>query len=142
MNHPTYQSGLLFTQAYKAVRSRVYTILEQHELTPTTWAIIGAIAESEDGIRLSHIAAKLEVKPPMISVLVDELIERRLVKQIPHHKDGRVKLLALTEHGNGIAMTVEQQLDDEISHLLRGLDLGEVVIFDKALRLILANAQA
>lgn len=142
MNTPTYQSGLLFTQAHKAVRTRIYAILEQYDLTPTSWAILGATAQSPDGIRLSHIAAALEVKPPMVSVMVDELIDRRLLKQIPHHRDGRVKLLTLTERGTGLAHTLEQQLDQEISRLLRGMSSDEVTVFEKALRTILTNAQA
>jgi len=138
---PTYQSGILFTQAHKAVRARVYDVLEQYELTPTTWAILGATADAPDGIRLSDIASTMGVKPPMISVLVDELIARRLLKRIPHHRDGRVKLLTVTERGRGLSGTIEQMLDDEIARMLSGLNMGEVAVFEKALRIILANAQ-
>ena len=142
MSHETYKSGLLFTQAHKAVRACVYVILEKYDLTPTYWSIISVTAQAPDGIRLSNIATKLGVKPPMISVMVDELIERKLLKQIPHHRDGRVKLLTLTERGSGMAASIEQQLDDEIARLLSGLTIAEIAIFDKALQVILENTQA
>jgi DNA-binding MarR family transcriptional regulator len=142
MTNPTYQSGLLFTQAHKAVRACIYAVLEQYELTPTSWAIIGATAQAPDGIRLSNIATAMGVKPPMISVMVEELMHKQLIRQIPHHRDGRVKLLTLTERGKGLAATIEDELDTEIQRLLRGMSMAEVAIFEKALRIILSNSQA
>jgi DNA-binding MarR family transcriptional regulator len=141
MTNPSYQSGLLFTQAHKAVRACIYAVLEQYDLTPTYWAIMGATAGAPDGIRLSNIAASLGVKPPMVSVMVEELINRQLLQQIPHHRDGRVKLLTLTDRGGTVATTIEQQLNDEIARLVTGLSKEEIAVFEKSLRTILANAQ-
>ena len=140
MATPTYLSGLLFTQAHKAVRACIYSVLETRRLTPTTWSIISAVENSKDGIRLTGIATQLDVKPPMISVMVDELIGQGILLQVPHHSDGRVKLLATTPKGRKLYMELERELDTEVARLMSGISANDAAVFRSTLQAIIANA--
>ena len=77
MNVPSYKSSILLTRAYRVLRARVYSCLEEYELNPTAWSLIGTVYESKDGIRLSQVAETLGVKAPLVTVLVDKLVEKR-----------------------------------------------------------------
>lgn len=141
MNLPTYMSGVLLNRAHKLVRIRVYEVLEKHELTPTYWSILGATNQSPEGIRLSSVAELLEVKAPMITTEAVGLINRELIRRIPHHSDGRAKLLVITPKGKKLAKLVEQELNQEVGRLMNGLTSEEIANFQKALEAIIHNSK-
>lgn len=140
MNLPTYTSGLLFTKAHKIVRARIYTVLEEYELSPIHWSILGTTSQAQEGIRLTNVAALIGVKAPMITTEANALITRGLIKRIPHHTDGRAKLLVATTAGNKMAGEVEARLNTEVGHLLHGLTKSDVAAFQKSLETIIHNA--
>lgn len=133
-------SGMLFTRAHKAVRARIYKALEKYELNPTYWSIFGATLNAPEGIRLARVAELLDVKAPMVTVIADELIERGFIARIPHHTDGRAKLLIVTPKGKKIAQKIEAELDQEIQNLLIGASPEELISFQKTLEIIIANS--
>ena len=141
MTTPSYISGLLFTKAHKLVRGRVYEILDSYRLNPTLWAVLSTAARSDNGIRQSAIAKQLGVKPPMVTVLADDLIKLGLVRRIPHHTDGRVKLLIPTAKGSKATVEIERKLDGEIRYLLGGLSQQEIQTFQKVLETIISHTE-
>jgi DNA-binding MarR family transcriptional regulator len=142
MSQPSYESGLLFTQAHAAVRDSIYSILKEYDLTPSYWAILGASVNAEEGIRLANVAKLMGVKAPLVTMLANSLIEKNLIKRLPHHSDGRAKLLVATPNGKKMAQKIEHELAVEIGHLMRGATKDEVTAFQKTLRIILANASS
>src|SRR5580765_4088968 len=141
MTQPTYTSGLLFTQAHKAVRERVYTILEAHGLTPSYWAVLGITVRAQDGVRLATVAKEMDVKAPLVTMLAGELITRGLIVRIPHHTDGRAKLLVATPKGRKLAEQVEADLSLAIAGLMFGVTPDEAHSFQQTLETIIANAR-
>ena len=133
-------SGLLFTKAHRLVRERIYTLLEQYELTPTLWSLFSMIQNSDEGIRSSNVAKELGVQPPMITMMADTLIEQGLILRLPHHTDGRVKLLTTTTKGKKTAKEIENKLSGEIGYLMSGLTTPEILVFQKVLTTIITNA--
>lgn len=140
MTNPTYVSGMLFTKAHRLVRERIYTLLEFYGLTPTLWSLISIITRAEEGVRSATLATELGVKPPMITMLADTLIEQGLIRRVPHHTDGRVKLLTITPKGKKTVKEVENKLSGEIGYLLHGLNPSEIATFQKILQTIIQNA--
>ena len=140
MSNRTYQSGLLFTQAHKLVRGRIYGILEPYNLNPSYWSILGSTIAAPDGIRLASVAKAMDVKAPLITMLSNDLIGMGLINRIPHHTDKRAKLLVATAKGKRIAAEIEEKLSAEIDYLLSGLNADEVRSFQKALDVIIQNA--
>lgn len=140
MTAPTYMSGLLFTKAHRLVRERIYALLEMYDLTPPLWSLFSMIQRSEEGIRSSNLAKELGVKPPMITMMADTLIEQGLIRRLPHHTDGRVKLLTTTSKGKKLSKEIENKLSGEIGYLMSGLTTQEVLTFQKVLTTIITNA--
>lgn len=140
MTQPSYKSGLLFSRAHAAVRTRIYTILARYELTPSYWSILGTTINADEGIRLSSVAKQMGVKAPLITMLANDLIEQGLIKRLPHHSDGRAKLLVPTPKGKKLAQKVEAELDQEISLLMHGVTASEAAAFQKTLQTIISNA--
>lgn len=142
MTQPSYQSGLLFTQAHQAVRTQVYLVLEKYELTPSLWAILGAAYNAPEGIRLSSVARQMEVKAPLVTMLSNDLIKQGLINRIPHHTDKRAKLLVATPKGKKMAQSIEAELSDTIGRLMQGISAAEAKSFQKTLETILQNAKS
>lgn len=140
MTTPSYQSGLLFTKAHRLVRERIYTLLELYQLTPTLWSLLSIVQREHDGVRSATVAKELGVQPPMVTMMADSLIELDLIQRIPHHTDGRVKLLATTAKGKKLAKEVETKLNGEIGYLMGGLSQQDILTFQKVLNAIITNA--
>ncbi len=140
MTQQTYEAGLLFTQAHKRVRGRIYDVLAPYKLNPSYWSILSAAVANPDGTRLATIAKNMEVKAPLVTMLSNDLIDMGVVKRVPHHTDGRAKLLIATPKGRRLAVEVEQKIHDEIAGLLHGLSDTEIQTFQKALTTIIQNA--
>ncbi|MDB5184720.1 MAG: MarR family transcriptional regulator [Candidatus Saccharibacteria bacterium] len=141
MTQRTYQSGLLFTQAHKAVRVHIYRILEQYGLNPSYWALLSAAVNSEEGIRLASVARLMDVKAPLITVLADDLLEMGLINRVPHHTDKRAKLLVATAKGKKLSTEIESLLSNEISLLMDGVTPADAQAFQRTLEAIISNAR-
>lgn len=140
MEAPTYMSGILFMKAHRLVRARIQAVLAQYDLNPTYWSILGAAIEAKEGIRLATVATMLGVKAPMITMMVDDLSERGLMKRIPHHTDKRAKLLVATPKGKRLIRGIDIELGSEVQSLVAGLTADEMIIFRKVLQTIITNA--
>ena len=136
----TYQSGLLFTQAHKLVRARIYSVLEPYGLNPSYWAILSATVASPDGIRLAYVAKTMDVKAPLITMLSNDLIQMDLINRVPHPVDKRAKLLVITPKGKRIFIKIEEEMSQRIAKLVAGLSTTEIQAFRKALEIIIQNA--
>lgn len=142
MTIPTYMSGMLFTQAHKAVRTRIYGLLEKYDLNPTYWSILSVTVQADGGVRLAHVAEILGVKAPLITMMATELIDKDLITRVPHHTDGRAKLLVATAKGRKLATTIEAELNHSVMQLLSGCSPSDIASFQKTLETIIANAKA
>jgi DNA-binding MarR family transcriptional regulator len=142
MNVPSYRSSILLTRAYRVLRAHVYDCLEEFELNPTEWSLIGTVYESKDGVRLSQVAASLGVKAPLITLLVDNLVKRDILKRISNPVDARAKLLVITPSGKSLVKTVERSLNKALLPLLGGLSEQDMLAYQKVLEAIIKNENA
>lgn len=140
MTQATYTSGLLFTRAHKAVRARIYSLLEKYDLNPTGWSILGITTQSPDGVRLASVAKQIDVKAPLVTMIATELIEKQLITRVQHHTDGRAKLLVATAKGRKLAAQIETELSSAIAQLMEGASAKDIASFQKTLQIIIANA--
>lgn len=140
MTQPTYSSGVLFTRAHKAVRSRVYSLLEKYELNPSYWAILGITMQAPEGVRLASVAKQMDVKAPLVTMIANDLIEKGLITRVPHHTDGRAKLLVVTPKGKKLAVQIETELSTAIGNLMVGVSTADIASFQLTLETIIANS--
>jgi DNA-binding MarR family transcriptional regulator len=139
MNLPTYITGTIQTRAYVILRENVFYVLNSHNVTTTQWSMLGITLEAKDGIRQADVAKKMNVKPPLITVLVRQLEERKLLQTAPNQFDARAKLLSVTSDGKKFIKTTELELHKVIDKLLIGLTEKDLITYHKVLNTIIAN---
>lgn len=140
MNTPTYLSGALFMKAYRLLRLNVTGCLSQFDINPTSWVLLGIIRETKDGIRLAEVANIMNVKAPLITTLVQDLMAKQLIELLPHHTDKRVKLLLLTPVGKIYMKKVEAALDESLKGILVGTTEVNLDGFETVLQAIIRNS--
>jgi DNA-binding MarR family transcriptional regulator len=138
---PTYIAGTTQTMAYRLLRHEVYATLAVYDINPTQWSMLGAIVTARDGIRQVDIANILQVKAPLITTMSQTFQDRGLIQSVQNQFDARAKLLAATNEGKKFAKEVEADVNDTLSNLLHGLTEDDMVIYQKVLTTIIANAQ-
>lgn len=140
MNIPTYLSGALFMKAYRLLRLNVTGCLSQFGINPTSWVLLGIIRETKDGIRLAEVANIMNVKAPLVTTLVQDLIAKELITLLPHHTDKRVKLLLLTSTGKTYMKKVEAALEQSLKGILAGTTDVDLAGFETVLEAIIRNS--
>jgi DNA-binding MarR family transcriptional regulator len=139
MKLPTYIIGTTQTRAYAILRENVYDVLNKYNITPTHWSMLGIILEAKDGVRQAEVAKKMNVKPPLITVLVRQLVKRGILQTVPNQFDARAKLLSVTVDGKKFIKTVESELHKKLDKLLTGLTEKDLMIYHKVLNTIIVN---
>lgn len=141
MTVPIYQHNLYQLRAQRVLRDRTSTVLAQYQLTTTEWIILGQIFEHKDGIRLAELATLLGVEAPLITNVVDGLVEKELVEKHAHPRDRRAKLIFLTKKGHELLPGVEALLQEEMRTLTKGVSEEEIAMYLKVLQLIIKNSR-
>jgi DNA-binding MarR family transcriptional regulator len=139
MSLPTYLVGPVQTKAYAILRANVYGVLEHYELTPSHWAMLGVVLEARDGIRQSEIARALNVKPPLITIMVSSLQKKDIIKSVPNPFDTRSKLVIVTPTGKKFIKNIEAELHGTLSELLVGLTEDDLKAYYRVLETIISN---
>jgi len=142
MDIPSYLSGIIFTRATRILRANVSNALSAHNLTPTKWSFLGTVMQAPDGIRLVSVAKQLGSKAPQITAIAQELADRGFVQRLPHHSDGRAKLLIMTPQGKQFVQAVEKDVEQQLVRLLDGLTDADLLTYKKVLETIIRNGTA
>ena len=87
---------------------------------------------------LRALAEQLSADPPYVTLIVDDLEERGLVKRTPHPKDRRAKLVQLTTAGRATARRANNILDEPPA-ALRDLPSEDLAILLSMLEQIQMN---
>jgi DNA-binding MarR family transcriptional regulator len=139
MDLPTYITGTTQTKAYRLLREHVYGVLEQYDLTPTYWSMLGVIMQARDGVRQAEIARTMHVKAPLVTAMARKLQDRDIVQSVQNQFDARAKLLAVTPSGKKFIKTVEIDLHHTLDKLLVGLTENDLRAYHKVLTTIITN---
>ncbi len=78
-----------------------------------SWARALALRRlAEQPLTLSALAERMASDPPYVTLMVDDLEQRGLVRRKPHPEDRRAKLVQLTAAGRAAAARAEAILDE------------------------------
>lgn len=95
-----------------------------------SWTRVLALrALATEPLTLRGIAARLTADPPYVTLMVDDLEARGLVRRRPHPDDRRAKLVGLTPSGRAAAARAERMLGEPPVSLRRlsSADLDELL---------------
>ena len=116
-------------RTYQAVTARFDEVLTEFELTRTGYLLLATLFLSEDKVRpLSYLSRHLLVHPTTITLVVDQMEQRRLVERVPHDTDRRSTLVRLTEAGREVA--------DRATEALAAAKFGLAVDLDTVIELV------
>lgn len=127
-------------KAYRLLRVNVTGCLSEFGINPTSWVLLGIIRETKDGVRLIEVANSMNVKAPLVTTLVQDLIAKELIELLPHRTDKRVKLLMLTPIGKTFMKKVEAAMERSLGGILAGVTAQELSAFEKVLDTIIVNS--
>ena len=97
-------------KAYRTLRGHVQKVLDAYSLNSSQWAILGYLYEHSDGASVNSLAQLLDVKAPLVSVLVAPLLTARLLATAENSVDRRAKSLTITDKGKALVKVVEETL--------------------------------
>ena len=139
---PSYSSGLLQIKAYRQLKSYVNKHLSTYDLSMAEWAILGRLFEVPDGERLATLAEMLAVEPPLVTLLVDGIEARGLVKRAADPDDRRAKRICLTPSGTALVQKVEKHIHGAMQELLADVTSEDLLAYTRVLEEISAKATA
>jgi MarR family transcriptional regulator for hemolysin len=135
-----HRSGILQWQAYRALEERLDSALRAQGLSAPEWKTLGVIFDAcEEGIRPLQIAALLGVKAPLVTRIIDSLLQKSLVKIVVPPGDGRVRIIYLSAKGEKVFIKSSERVEQEMRSLLQGTKPEEMKVYKDILVRMIKN---
>ncbi len=96
---------LIWSKAFQAASKYLYAGLEQTGIDNTDFRILEALL-NKGPLPVNAIGPKVYLTPGSISVAVDRLVERGLVRRVESPEDRRVRVVSLTPKGKELITPV------------------------------------
>lgn len=93
-----HQAVLLQAKAYRILRADVTVMLKPFDISLPEWCTMNLIAENPM-IRGTEIAHELGVEIPMVTLIIRELEQKKILKRSFNTMDKRSRNISLTPHG-------------------------------------------
>ncbi len=109
------------------------------KLRPVEFTILQLLHEGQC-TTLSQLSKELHMTPPSVSVWLDKLTGRRLIRRSKGDTDGRTQHLQLTDSGAQLTATALEALVKSEQHFLSALSPGERILLLEILHKLSAKA--
>lgn len=99
--------------------------LRQYDVSPMQCRTLTFLYEQQEDVTQKRLQEFLRVKPSTVNGIVDRLVEKGMLTRSPGEKDGRCRILRLTEAGQQFYddfESITRQIEDLIH---RGMDPQE-----------------
>ena len=114
-----------------------------HDVTPPqSHALVYLYKHREEEITQRDLEHAMRLKPSTINGIVDRLLEKEYITRCPSPRDGRCRLLHLTDKGTAMVDTLREALDQTDNTVLANLTEEEQVVLDGLLRRIIAHLES
>ena len=116
-------------RTHQAVTARQDELLKQFDLTRTGYLLMVTLFLSKDQSRpLGQLSKQLMVHPTTITLVVDQLEERRILARNAHPTDRRTTVVKLTKAGRDLA--------DKVTAAMAKVNFGVPIPQDMAVELV------
>ena len=116
-------------RTHQAVTARQDELLKQFDLTRTGYLLMVTLFLSKDQSRpLGQLSKQLMVHPTTITLVVDQLEERRILARAAHPTDRRTTVVKLTKAGRDLA--------DKVTAAMAKVNFGIPIPQDMAVELV------
>jgi MarR family transcriptional regulator for hemolysin len=125
-----YEACLQHSRADRALRLVVARELEEFNITMMQWLLLATVAGGQgSGMRMTELAAALDVTMPQITALMNDLVELKLAKQKINSVDRRSRRLMATPTGKKLISQVESILDKALRDWLKDIPKNDLRSF-------------
>ncbi|HEX8763450.1 MAG TPA: hypothetical protein VF733_06895 [Candidatus Saccharimonadales bacterium] len=123
----SYELGITHTLVTRYTNNFRNRILRPYDLNSAEWFVLGLVYSktSKGGIRVTDLAAILDVKTTYITAILGTLRIKQYVDTNSDSSDARVRLIVATNKGETAAKQIETTLRKETEKLLRNQVSGE-----------------
>lgn len=113
-----------------------------YDVTPVqSHALLYLSKHSDEDITQRDLERALRLKPSTINGVVERLLEKEYITRCPSPRDGRCRLLRLTDAGQQLVDSFRAALDQTDAAVLADLTGEEQVILEGLLRRIAAHLE-
>ena len=122
--HPAH-FGALFGYCDHQVHKLMGRMLKRYDVSPMQCRTLMFLHDAEDSVNQKTLERHLMIKPSTVNGIVDRLVEKGMLTRTPGEKDGRCRILRLTEAGQRVYddfESITRQIEDLIH---RGMDPQE-----------------
>ncbi len=141
-NISSYKISLLQAKANRTLKQQTSVWLQTYHLSSLEWTILGILFDLKTGQRLQDIAELVGVEAPFVTVTVQDLAAKKLIKSSPSREDKRAKMITLSKKGMKLVPQIEAEILPQTKLLLKGSTGADVHSYLKVLNLILDNSAA
>ena len=128
----------LMLEAYTNSYSDPYDILKKNSFGKAHHRLICTV-DTHPGIKVAELIKKLKITKQSLSRVLQELIKKDIITQSKGDKDGRQRLLYLTDKGKKISNEIFDKQKKRILEAFKESDSNEVLNFKKVLQKIISN---
>ncbi len=128
-----------FSIAYRELRAVVARTLEQYNISPSEWGLLGVLYEYPL-LEQKEIAAFLSVEPPLVTQMITILRKKQMIEITNSPDDKRKKIVSLTLTTRSQIPLIETSVNQAIQNILKGCTPEEVSVYFKVLERIIENA--
>jgi DNA-binding MarR family transcriptional regulator len=128
----------LMLEAYTNSYSDPYDILKKNSFGKAHHRLICTV-DTHPGIKVAELIKKLKITKQSLSRVLQELIKKEIITQSKGDKDGRQRLLYLTDKGKKISNEIFDKQKKRILEAFKESDSNEVLNFKKVLQKIIGN---
>jgi MarR family 2-MHQ and catechol resistance regulon transcriptional repressor len=134
-------SWLVLGKAFQAASKHFYAGLEETGIDDTDFRILEALL-NKGPLPVNTIGPKVYLTPGSISVAVDRLVERGLVRRVESPEDRRVRIVSLTSRGKELIAPVFRKHAAEIRRVFADASTKELRNLETILKKIGKRAES
>jgi MarR family transcriptional regulator, 2-MHQ and catechol-resistance regulon repressor len=132
---------LVLGKAFRAAAKYLYSGLEQTGIDDTDFRILEVLL-NKGPLPVNTIGPKVNLTPGSISVAVDRLLDRGLVRRVESHEDRRVRVVSLTPKGKRLIAPIFRKHAAEIRKVFADANPKELQALETTLKKIGKRAES
>ncbi|HMA62809.1 MAG TPA: MarR family transcriptional regulator [bacterium] len=141
LNQETRDIDKLIRDIHKNLVQYTKQNLKQNDLTMPRFTVLWHITKAQP-VNMSYLHKKMFMANSTLTIIVDKLVEEKLVKRYRNPDDRRVVLLELTESGDELLCKLLAIRQDFLQKALQDLKPGKQKLLIDLLGSILSNLQS
>lgn len=132
--------ALLQSKFHRVTKHRATAVLKQFDLRTVEWIMLGYLDHKAHEVSYADVSSSLGIQESFLTVNLQKLSERKLVKTMVDSADKRKKSVRITPDGKTLLKQVQKQFMAGFAPLLEGLSADDLDHFQTIIKKIIKNS--